>query len=449
MQLFKKFSFRVTLRVILLLTNVLLIAYIFGDNRLFFNQIILSLLLVIQVIELVRYINKTNRELAKFILAIRHSDFSINFNKTKLGGSFDELSNAFNEIISLYKKAKIEKEAQYQYLRTVVSHINIGIISVENDEDITLMNRTAENLLNVKGIGNWKIMAEKQKVFVKYVEEMGQEGRRLIELSNGNEAITLSLDVSTVMLLDQEYKLITFQDIRSEIEQKEIEAWHKLIRILTHEIMNSATPISSLTETMQMMLDQETISDETINDLRFSLKTIQKRSDGMLAFIDDYRKITRVPTPKKIDVYTAELIKEIEVLVKPNLNKKGIDLNVSTDSNQVVSLDPKLIEQILINLIKNAEDALINVDSATISLKSFTKGNSNFIEVSDNGIGIPNKELKEIFVPFYTTKKHGSGIGLSLSKQIMQLHNGSIKVSSSVNKGTSFTLSFKSDVKTQ
>jgi two-component system, NtrC family, nitrogen regulation sensor histidine kinase NtrY len=216
-----------------------------------------------------------------------------------------------------------------------------------------------------------------------------------------------------MIMLDKSYKLITIQDIKNEIEQKEIEAWHKLIRILTHEIMNSATPISSLSETMQMMLEKDgeqipydQITNETVNDLLFSLKTIRKRSNGMLDFIDDYRKLTRVPAPVKEDTNIARLLKEVEVLAKPDLLKKGITLSVKSEEGIYMQLDQRLIQQVLLNMIKNAEHALSAIDNALIEMTAIKENGKLIIEVRDNGHGIPEKEINEIFIPFYTTKKN-------------------------------------------
>ncbi|WP_246205996.1 sensor histidine kinase [Fulvivirga aurantia] len=384
--------------------------------------------------------------MAKFILAIKHSDFSINFNKSKIGTSFDILNDSFEQIIQQYKQAKIEKEAQFQYLKTVVDHINIGIISIENSESITLINRTAEKLLNITGVNNWQIFKEKLPAFSLAVKELQPEGRRLLEIEL-SEKITLSLDVSTVILLEKEYTLVTFQDIRNEIEQKEIEAWHKLIRILTHEIMNSATPISSLTETMQMMLNKEHLSDDIIEDLKFSLKTIQRRSDGMLAFIDDYRKITRVPKPNKTDIDVKELFDGIARLTKSEIEKQGIDLKSESQEGIIINADTKLIEQIILNLIKNAQDALKSSQNKIIHLSAKAEEKNIVIKVKDTGSGIEDDLLKEIFIPFFSTKKEGSGIGLSLSKQIMHMHGGSIKAESIIGEGTTFTLRFSSAAK--
>ncbi|MEQ8242295.1 HAMP domain-containing sensor histidine kinase [Fulvivirga sp.] len=448
--LYKKFSFKLLVRIGFIILNLLALSIIFGDDRLFFNQIILFIILIIQIYELVRFINYTNRELAKFLLSIKHNDFSVNFKGSKIGRSFEDLHDAMDGIIQTIENSKIEKEAQFHYLRLVVSNINIGIISIEDDENIVLMNRPAERTLGIEGINNWNILKEKSPRFTADIESIGDQGRKLIELQTNDDPFTLSVDVNSMKMLNKSYKLITFQDIRGEIEQKEIEAWHKLIRILTHEIMNSVTPISSLTETMESMLGSDgktkkaaELDDETIEDLRFSLKTIHRRSDGMLSFIDDYRKLTKVAKPRLESVAISHLFESIQGLLKGEMDKAGIQFNVDIKEVDSIFLDAALVEQVLINLIKNSTHAVEGVDQPSIELNAYNEGKRTIIEVKDNGQGIGEKELREIFVPFFSTKKNGSGIGLSLSKQIMHLHGGQIKVKSEVGKGTSFYLVFK------
>lgn len=374
----------------------------------------------------------------------------MNFKGSKIGRSFEDLHDAMDGIIQTIENSKIEKEAQFHYLRLVVSNINIGIISIEDDENIVLMNRPAERTLGIEGINNWNILKEKSPRFTADIESIGDQGRKLIELQTNDDPFTLSVDVNSMKMLNKSYKLITFQDIRGEIEQKEIEAWHKLIRILTHEIMNSVTPISSLTETMESMLGSDgktkkaaELDDETIEDLRFSLKTIHRRSDGMLSFIDDYRKLTKVAKPRLESVAISHLFESIQGLLKGEMDKAGIQFNVDIKEVDSIFLDAALVEQVLINLIKNSTHAVEGVDQPSIELNAYNEGKRTIIEVKDNGQGIGEKELREIFVPFFSTKKNGSGIGLSLSKQIMHLHGGQIKVKSEVGKGTSFYLVFK------
>ncbi|MBL6447973.1 ATP-binding protein [Fulvivirga sp. 29W222] len=450
MRFYKKFTFKVAARLFMILAVMAAFALIFGDDRLFFNQIILFIVLVLQVVELLKFINHTNRELAKFLLAIKYRDFSINFSKSKIGQSFDELNEAFTEIIDTYKNVTIENEGQFHYLKMVVSNINIGIISLENNENIVLINKPAEQALSAEGVRNWKILKSKQPSFVQEIDAIGDTGRKLINIDVHGENRTLSVDVNSMIMLNKTYKLITFQDIKGEIEQTEIEAWHKLIRILTHEIMNSATPISSLTETMQTMLEKdgkqrplEELDEETIEDLRFSLKTIQKRSNGMVAFINDYRKLTKVAKPKLESVTVQELFSSIENLMSSQLSKENIRLEIRIDKITTMQMDSHLIEQVLINLITNSIHALEGATNPTIHLKAYKDYDKQVIEIRDNGCGISKKELNQIFVPFFSTKKHGSGIGLSLSKQIMHLHGGNIKVSSELGEGTEIRLFFR------
>lgn len=448
---YKKFTFLIILRISLLLINVIVLSIIFGDTRLFFNQIILFIILVIQISELIRFVNHTNRELARLFLAIRHADFSITFKEPPLGKSFKELQHSMIEIIQAYKDVKIEREAQYQFLEVLVNQLHFGIISLEGD-NITIINPMAEQIAGVPGAKNWKLIRQVNSAFATRIDELGGNARTLMPLTVQGEKKTFAVDVTTPLILNKPHKLITFQDINSEIEQKEIEAWHKLIRILTHEIMNSVTPIASLTETMQGLLEDKSgtqksaaeLDDETIKDIRFSLNTIHKRSDGLLSFVDTYRKLTKIPKPTVDDVNVKEMLNEIVQLMQSKIAGNHIKLTMEAVAAELtIEADRKLIEQVLINLVTNSIQAIDSNPHGEILLRGYPENNRIILEVTDNGKGIPEKELSEIFVPFYSTKKEGSGIGLSLSKQIMSLHGGTIKVKSVLGEGTSFYLAFK------
>lgn len=449
---YRKFTFLIVVRIIFLLLNVIVLSLIFGDTRLFFNQIILFVVLIIQIGELIRFVNHTNRELARLFLAIRHSDFSITFKEPPLGKSFKALQHSMREIIQAYKDVKIEKEAQYQFLQMLVKQLQFGIISIENKTTITIINPMAEQLAGIPGAKNWKLVQQLNPEFAERIDALGDNAKTLMQFNVNGEKKTFAVDIRTPIILDKPHKLITFQDINSEIEQKEIEAWHKLIRILTHEIMNSVTPIASLTETMQTVLEDKEgkqkqpheIQEETIKDIRFSLKTIHKRSESLLSFVDTYRKLTKVPQPTVESIVVKEMLDEILQLMQQHTDGiKSVQFSVDVNPEDlIVNADPKLIEQVIINLVTNSIQAINGQDGA-IALKGYENDNRIIIEVEDNGKGIPEKELSEIFIPFFSTKKEGSGIGLSLSKQIMSLHGGTIKVSSVAGKGTSFFLSFK------
>jgi two-component system nitrogen regulation sensor histidine kinase NtrY len=443
-----RFTVLVVIRIALIAGNIFLTAWIFGDGRLFFNQIILSLILIAQIAELIYFVNHTNRELARLFFAVRHGDFSITFKQLPLGKSFKDLQQSMTEIIEAYKRVKIEREAQFQFLQVLINQLQVGIISIADDE-IVLINPTAEELLHVKGLKSWSHILQLNPEFGNQVSQLGESGRRLIEIKIKEDTRIFSVDVSTHLILEREHRLITFQDINSEIEQKEIEAWHKLIRILTHEIMNSITPISSLTETMQSMLsDKEgnqrsikTMTDESISDIRFSLNTIQNRSEGLLLFVENYRKLTKLPKPKPENTIVKTFLQGIEKLMGDSLQRQEIKLTLTVnDPSLSASFDPALIEQVVINLITNSAHALEGRQDKQIAIKAFPSDSQVILEISDNGKGIPEKDLKEIFVPFFSTRRDGSGIGLSLSKQIVSQHGGRIKVKSIPEQGTSFSV---------
>ena len=446
-----RFTFLVILRVLLLVGSIFLLTWIFGDGRLFFNQIIVSLILIAQVVELIYFINHTNRELARLFFAVRHGDFSISFKQVPLSNSFKELQRGMSELIDAYKQVKIEREAQYQFLQLLVNQLQVGIISITNDE-VVLINPTAEALIRMTGLKNWKHILEHNPEFADHISQLGGSGRKLAEIKSHDEVKVFSVDVSTHLILEKEHLLITLQDINSEIEQKEIEAWHKLIRILTHEIMNSITPISSLTETMLSLLTDKngnqkaigTMNDESISDIRFSLNTIQNRSEGLLHFVENYRKLTRLPKPVPELVNIRSFLLGIEKLMKDALQRNDIQLSVTVgDGSLTANFDPSLMEQVIINLITNSTHALEGCSTKQIQVKGYHADNSVIVEIADTGKGIPEKDLKEIFIPFFSTKKEGSGIGLSLSKQIISQHGGRIKVTSAPEKGTIFFIQLR------
>ena len=444
----KRFALKVIIRISFIIINAILIAWIFGDMSLFFNQIILMLILVVQVWDLIHYVNHTNRELARLFIAIKHSDFSITFHQGPSSKSFKVLQNSMIDIIQSYREVKIEKEAQYQFLQQLVNQIQIGIVALQG-ESIILINPVAEKILGIKNLKNWKLFEHLNPT---WSNELKEDGKKLVEVKSKEGTKILATEISTFLMIDKHYRLITIQDINSEIEQKEIEAWHKLIRILTHEIMNSITPISSLSETMQGMLSDKSgdqkplqdIQDETIKDIRFSLNTIQKRSESLLEFVESYRTLTRVPKPNLEPVQVKSFLASIENLMREEFIRQSIKLNIDIDDEkQMLNIDPVLIGQVVINLLRNSVHALENRPDKRIDITCHDEANTTVLAVRDNGKGIPEKELKDIFIPFFSTKKDGSGIGLSLSKQILSLHGGRIRVSSNVNEGTSFYLVFK------
>lgn len=444
-----KFGIFTTIRIIIILGLCIVFGFIFGKSDLFFSQIIVLSMILLLSFELIRFVTRTNRNLIKLLSSIKHQDFSVSFSPTKLGFSFDDLSESFSEIIKAFRNAKIEKEAQLQLLQVLIDQVNIGIVAVKNKHQIVFINKKASEVLGISGLNSWNIDFPLINEINEEVKAMKSHGNKLLELKIGDEIKQIAFHVSKTIYIEEELSLMTFHDIRSEIEQKEIEAWYKLIRILTHEVMNSITPLSSLTETIVMLLENKEgepktvseITNDQLNDIHNSLKTIQGRSVGILDFVDAYRRLTNIPHPEFNEMNLKEVIDRVENLFSAELKKKNILLRKSVQKPELsINADKHLIEQVLINLVSNSMNALDQSEHPIIEIKTFAGKHQTVIEVIDNGKGISEEKIDKIFIPFFSTRDGGSGIGLSLSKQIIYLHNGRIKVKSVLEKGTTFRI---------
>ena len=392
--------------------------------------------------------------------ALKNEDYSVYFSPSKKGDSFAQVFDDFNLIIKIFKRNKIEKEAQYTYFKYILEHVNIGIISInkedlytnQSDNEILFLNQAACAILQQPKHKYWHRLANHMPWLVDEIKKISNGGKALVDFGDKFERKQLSLEVIELQLLNAPYLIITFQDIRSEIEQKEIEAWHNVIRILAHEMLNSFTPVSSLASTMKSLTEDENgklielheLNQEDLHDINIAATTIKKRSEGLLAFVNDYRTISNVPVPKLKKVNIKELLSEIETLMLPSTQEQKVEIKIlPIPANATIQADSKLIEQIFINLINNSIFALQNIPQPTIKISCIVETHKTIVIVTDNGMGIEEDIMNKIFIPFYTTKKNGSGIGLSLSKSIMKKHNGNLLVSSEVGKHTTFTLVFK------
>jgi two-component system nitrogen regulation sensor histidine kinase NtrY len=448
---FNRFNFLVIARILVLCANFTAIAFLIQQTQLAYTVGLLVVLALIQVIDLLWYVNSAQRDLAKFLFAIKYDDYSVNFADKKLNKQFSNLSQAFQDIIDKLRFARIEKESQLQLFKTLLEKLAIGVLVFDTEtKTIAIMNNSASKLLNMPNPKYWDRLKKREPNFASVAESLEFGGRKLATLEEQGMKKELSVDVSFVKIANTRYSVIAFQDIRDEIEQKEVEAWHKLIRILTHEIMNSITPVSSLSETMMTMLQQNhkpisarDLDDETVEDLVLAVNTINKRSNGMLEFVDDYRKLTRLPAPNFELTRINEIFTDILSLNKAEIDNRNILAEIKNDSQHInVKCDKKLIEQIIINLFSNSFYALKNTKNPTIKMVAEATDKRIFIHFSDNGSGIEKEKLQRIFIPFYTTKQRGSGIGLSLSKNIMQMHQGTLSVVSNPDVETTFTLNF-------
>ncbi len=450
--IFKRFYFIVILRVILLLATLFLFVFLVTVAKHEVSSIILALLIIFETWWLIIYVNRTNTRLTNFFDSIRYSDFSTSFSDRKVGKSFEKLSQSFNEVIDEFRKNRAAKEEQYNYLQTVVQHINIGIVCYGKDGKVDMYNNAAKRLFRKNILRNISELAVVKKEFPEILMNLKAGDKTLIKIFTEDELKQLSLYATEFRMRGEEYVLVAFHDIHAELEEKEIESWQKLIRVLTHEIMNSITPISSLASTVHDMLIEESgnefqlksVDKEDVESIENALTTIQNRSQGLLNFVDIYRNLTRIPKPNFRYFYVSEAFDRIELLLKPKIENLKISCNCKVlPKDLMLTADPDLLDQVIINLVLNAIDAVKNKENAEVSLIAYNnQNNKTTIEVADNGTGIKPDIIDKIFMPFFTSKSEGSGIGLSLSRQIMHLHKGTISVKSKLDEGTVFTLTF-------
>lgn len=444
--IFKQFAFKVVLRVLALTALITACVVASVHYQKVFTATLLGVLALISVVELIYYVKRTNRALAKFFTANLYGDSTIHFSENKLGSQFPALFNSMNELTLKWKKSKIEKEYQYRFFNLMVQQINVGIIALDSDDNILQMNRMAEELLGIPTQKSWKRMEKLVPAFTQSIQFSTQFPTQLVKCTVGTDPVSFKVTLAKIEVEASFYWLLSIQDIKQELQSEEIEAWHKLIRVLTHEIVNSITPIYSLSETTRLLLEQcseDEMNQEEIKEQLFkSVRTIESRSQGLLRFVQDYRKITQVPQARLEEITLSDLIARIVILMRPELESHGISLRAEIQNSKLnLLIDAQLIEQVLINLIINAKDAVDSLENPDIKIVTSSNLKQFFIEIVDNGKGVELEDLDQIYTPFYTTKQNGNGIGLSLSKNIMRMHNGSIRY---MRKGenTHFILTF-------
>ncbi len=452
---FKIFRINCITRILFIAATCFLFFYLFFQTRLYAALLITGILILYQIYSLIHYVEKTNRDLARFFESIKYEDFSQRFKNNKLGPSFASLQQALSNVADAFRKARAQKEEHYRYLQTVVQHVGIGLIAFQPDGKVELINTAAKRLLKVAHLKNVKSLESKSKTLTKTLLQLKSREKALVKVEDNNELLHLALYATEFKLGGRSFSLVSLQNIHSELEEKEIEAWQKLIRVLTHEIMNSVTPIASLASTINELIQESTKSldfekeeaaaaAENLNDISQALQTIQKRSQGLLHFVDAYRNLTLIHQPN-FNIFSAkELFTRIEKLMRTNIAKKAVEFKMDVDPESLeLTADPELIEQVLINLMLNALQAVEGQKKPKIELNAFLDSNGKIIiRIIDNGPGIPKENLEKIFIPFFSTKEGGSGIGLSLSRQIMRLHKGSISVHSEPHERTVFNLIF-------
>ncbi|MGK7389954.1 MAG: sensor histidine kinase [Candidatus Cyclobacteriaceae bacterium M2_1C_046] len=447
---FNDFRFRTGIRIIFLGITLWLFTWLLHRPELLITAMLVGFVIILQMLELFNFVSQTNKKLTRFFESVKYGDFASGFTyDDKLGHSFRDLNTALSEVLEAFRRTRSEKEEHWLYLQTVVEHVNTGLISFNDEGKVGLINAAAKKLIETDQLRNVDQLLEIKPRLFKALFDLPSGKSALYKENNAKE---LAIHATTIRLQGKSYKLVAIQNIRSELQKKELDAWQNLTKVLRHEIMNSITPITSLTSTMKDIIKEDIVNnnghfeidEESLTDLQDGLDTIEGRSKGLAGFLDAYRDYTSIPLPDIKEFPVKQLIEKVAQLLRAEFKNAGAQISCSVHpASLTVKADEKLIEQVLINLVKNALEAMEKVKNPKVEVLSFLDVNQNVvISVKDNGEGIIREALEQIFIPFYTTKPRGSGIGLSLSSQIMRLHNGTLEVDSEPGVGTEFRLRF-------
>ncbi|MCY1634249.1 sensor histidine kinase [Marinifilum sp. D737] len=446
--IYRRLYIVVIVRVLGILANSLVLAFVWYEYRDIVLLINFLALLIVQVVLFIRRLNKVNRDLEHFFSTVRNSDTSVKFssNRTK---EYQNLYKQFDLINKDILGIKIKNQNQDQYFKVLVEHVAIGLISIDSNGKVLLFNKAAQDIFNRIHLYRLEDLNRIQEGLSDVIHEIEPSQKRLISLHRNNELVQLAIKASKLKLSGQEIKLVSFQNIQQELDEKELDAWQKLIRVLTHEIMNSLSPINSSIGTISEIFRNRKqeggqIKQEESEDVVTGLEIIEERTIGMVDFVSRFRDLTLLPSPKFKQVNLVDRVNQILKLLKENLQLENIQVNLVHPKNGVeVNADPAMLDQILLNLINNSIHALRACDNKQIEIR-VSESKEPSIDIEDNGCGISEENREEIFTPFFTTKENGSGVGLSLSRQLMKLHKGSLTFTSQQGGPTIFKIQFNS-----
>jgi two-component system, NtrC family, nitrogen regulation sensor histidine kinase NtrY len=437
-------------RVILIIIFTLLLGYFFIEVRSIRLSIIFLVIIIVFTVSLIKYLNTTNRKISYFFNSVRNNDSTLTFPVEDKNKVVREIYLNMNRVNRQIQQLKIENRHQEQFFGILLEHLATGIITYNNKGFIQHANSSAKNLLSVEVLTHLQQIERIDQKLYHAITTIKPMERRLVAFNSARGEIQLSLKATSYKTNDDELMILSLQDIKNELDEKELDSWMKLIRVLMHEIMNSITPITSLSESLTLVISAdgkpimpENVTNKKIITMLQGLDVIKEQGKGLMSFVESYRKLTRIPEPERKLFKLGDLLNRVKILYD-SIGDSSINLEVSLIDHDVeVFADQNLISQVLINLLKNAIEANENNPNLRITMSTgIDSDNHPEICISDNGIGIPEENLDEIFVPFFTTRKNGSGIGLSLSRQIMKMHGGNLNVRSIPGKETVFCLSF-------
>ena len=445
-----RFNIVVFIQILLIAGVSLLLALTIQKDFLQMTSAGLMIIWIGQILFLAHYMNRIHRDVDRFMEGLKNQDTTQHFNWSKGGKYFRSLYNSFEEINRNFRLVRIEKETENQFFKEIIYQSAWGILASGNDGEIRLINDAALQLLGLKQLKSLEELSSVHPGFREFFAgDIGINGCN-VKILASDKLMQLAVKSTDVRMFGDQVSIFFLSDITREMAWNEVEAWQKLIRVLNHEITNSVSPIHILATSLYELFHQGKskkspveIDEAMIERTILGLDTIVKRSKGLSNFIKTFRNFTHTGNPEYTTVQIHDLLQRVKILISEEFAGSGAAFSLEvTPRDAVILADEKLVEQALINLIRNALQATMDVKQPVIKLRGFREGNQICLEVIDNGKGIPEDIIDHIFTPFFTTRKNGSGIGLSMVRQVMQMHKGSISVSSEEGKQTSFTMVF-------
>ena len=445
--IFKRYEWRLVLRVVILFISLTATSFIIVKG--YYEFLIITIPLIFyEVIDLIRFQRKAQEEVSQFVESIHYRDFSRHFDVRKAPTELKPLRKGFNEINTTFKLISRERETQYQYLQKILELVDTGIFSYEQDSGETgWINEAFKNLMGVPYLKTVHSLQKREEALYTEIIQLKPGDSKIISMTRNQQVVKILINASMLRSDDKVYKLIAFQNVSEALDETESKAWQKLLNVMTHEIMNSVAPISSLADTLKNRLQAPeivaTMESAELEDLELGIDTIKRRSEGLLKFTESYRNLNKITKLDQKKILVRNLFESLNSLMRPTFDKKHIELDIILrDTALAVEADVNLIEQVLINLLVNAIEAVKDRQKPQITLSAELQGSKTILKVTDNGLGMEPDLLDKIFIPFFSTRKTGSGIGLSLCKQIMLLHKGNIQVQSAKGVGSAFIMQF-------
>jgi two-component system, NtrC family, nitrogen regulation sensor histidine kinase NtrY len=443
--IFKRYEWQLLLHVFILFVLLCGAAYTLV-NQYYVYSVALAPFIIYAIVSIMQQHTKVQQEVLEFAEAAQYRDFSRHYAVKSAPANVQVLRRGFNEINTTFKTINRERETQYHYLQKILELVGTGILSYNQETgEIGWLNESFKNLSDMPYLKTIHSLQKRNDELYHKIINLKPGGNEVITIVKDQQKIRIQLMASVLKSEDKQYKLVAFQNVSDAMDESESNAWSKLLNVMTHEIMNSVAPISSLADTLKNRLQKPDIANSPLShdleDIELGIDTIKRRSEGLLKFTESYRSLNKITRLELQQVSVYDLFENLNTLMLPTLEKKNIELDIILrDLNLTINVDINLLEQVLINLLVNAIEAVKDQPEPMISLAAEVQNNKTFLKISDNGVGMSPELMEKIFIPFFSTRKTGSGIGLSLCKQIMLMHKGNIQVQSTEGIGTTFIL---------